>query len=141
MNGLSGLNAVLIGVALAVLVGGAVAVLFAGLRARRQAEEAFAANARLEAMLAAAPALAMVVRADGRVECPLRLADWLGLASVPRYLDDLCAGDAGLSTDDVAALAADIVGAQKSGRDFARAVRARGSARSLMIWAHAPRGR
>ncbi len=133
MSDLSAMNAALIGVALAVLVGGAGWVLFAGLRARREAEDAFAANARLEAMLGSAPALAMVVRADGRVECPERLADWLGLSPVPRYLDDLATPTAGLSAADAAALAADVAAAQKSGRGFSRAVRAQGSARALMI--------
>ena len=69
MTSLSIVSEALIGVALAILVGGAGWVLFAGLRARREAVEAFAANARLEAMLASAPALAMVVRGrrTGRV--------------------------------------------------------------------------
>ena len=127
------MSATLIGVALAVLVGGAGWVLFAGLRARREAVEAYAANARLEAMLASAPALAMVVRADGRVECPERLADWLGLSPAPRYLDDLTTPTTGLTADDGAGLSADIAAAQKSGRAFSRAIRVQGSARALMI--------
>ena len=112
---------------------GAIWILFIGLRARREATEAFAANARLEAMLASAPALAMVVRADGRLDCPERLADWLGLAATPRYLDDLTTAGAGLAAEDAAGLAADIAAAQKSGRGFSRAVRAQGSARALML--------
>ena len=127
------MSAALIGVALAVLVGGAGWILYAGLRARREAAEAFASAARLEAMLASAPALALVVRADGRVECPERLADWLGLTTTPRYLDDLTTPGAGLSPDDAAALSANIAAAQKSGRAFSRAVRAQGSARALML--------
>ena len=133
MTGSGDVTIMLIGVALAVLIGGAGWILYAGLRARREAAEAFAANARLEAMLGSAPALAMIVRADGRVECPERLADWLGLSPVPRYLDDLTTPTAGLSADDAAALSADVAAAQKSGRSFSRAIRAQGSARALMI--------
>ena len=133
MHVISTMTATLEGLTLALLVGGAGWVLFAGLRARREAADAFAANARLEAMLSSAPALAMVVRADGRVECPERLADWLGLAPVPRYLNDLTTATAGLTADDAAALLADIGAAQKSGRAFSRAIRAQGSARALMI--------
>ncbi|MEG3177503.1 PAS-domain containing protein [Sphingomonas sp. RB3P16] len=111
----------------------AVVTLAAGLRARREAADAFVRNARLEAMLASAPALALIVRADGRVDCPARLADWLGLTQPPRYLDDLVRPNTGLSAEDVAALAADVAAVQKSGRSFTRAVQAVGSARALMI--------
>ena len=127
------MSAALTGVALAVLVGGAAWVLFAGLRARREAADTYDASARLEALLGSAPALAMIVRADGRVECPERLADWLGLAPVPRYLDDLATPVAGLAPDDLAGLTADIAAAQKSARGFSRAIRVQGSTRSLMI--------
>lgn len=133
MSELSGLSAVLIGAGFALLIGGASWSLFVGMRARREAGATFAANARLEAMLASAPALAMTVRTDGRVECPQRLADWFGLAGLPRYLDDLAANDAGLLPEDLAALSADVTAAQKSGRAFSRALRVKGSARSLMI--------
>ena len=133
MFGSGDVAAILVGVALAVFIGGTGWVLYTGLRARRAASDAIASNARLGAMLASAPALAMVVRADGRVECSARLASWLGLSTPPRYLDDLAQADAGLSTDDAAALAADVVSAQKSGRGFSRTVRAQGSDRALMI--------
>jgi signal transduction histidine kinase len=121
------------GVVLAILIGCASWILFAGLRARRAAADAFVSNARLEALLASAPALAMIVRADGRVECPDRLADWLGLSPTPHYLDDLARPTSGLHAEDVAALAADVAAAQKSGRSFTRAVHAQGSARALTI--------
>ncbi|WP_260591503.1 sensor histidine kinase [Sphingomonas sp. TF3] len=103
------------------------------MRARREARATFAANARLEAMLASAPALALTIRSDGRVDCPPRLADWLGLAALPRYLEDLTTSDAGLAAEDFAALSSDVAAAQKSGRPFSRALRVKGSARALMI--------
>ncbi len=137
MTSVSQPSLALIGVALTLLIGIAIWLLYTGLRARREAAEAFEANARLEAMLASAPALALIVRADGRLECPPRLADWFGLTATPRYLDDLLpksgAASGGLSPEDAAALSADIAAAQKSGRSFSRAVRAQGSARALML--------
>jgi signal transduction histidine kinase len=133
VNEVSAVHAVLIGVVLALLVGGAGWMLFTGLRARRLAAAAFEHNTRLEAMLASAPALAMIVRADGRVECTQRLADWLGLSPAPRYLADLTTPTAGLSAEDAAALSEDIAAAQKSGRTFARVAHAQGSHRALMI--------
>ncbi|WP_010217362.1 sensor histidine kinase [Sphingomonas sp. PAMC 26621] len=121
------------GVGLAVLLTGASLILYRGLRARREAAATFADNARLSAMLASAPALAMIVRADGRVDCPERLADWFGLASPPRYLNDLSVHGGGIAPEDFALLAGDVAAAQKSGRAFSRAIRALGSSRALMI--------
>ncbi len=138
---ISVLGSVIAGVILALLIGGGCVALYLGLRARRAAASTLVANARLEALLGSAPALAMVVRADGRLELPDRLADWFGLSPAPRYLDDLSGRDAGLTPEDARGLAADIAAAQKAGRAFARAVRARGSSRSLMIRGNrAPRG-
>lgn len=133
MNGLSALTAALTGIALALLIGGAVWMLYFGLKARREATATFAANARLEALLASAPALTMIVRADGRLELPDRLADWFGLAPPPRFLDDLAGQSTGLTAADAAALAGDVIAAQKAGRPFSRAVRAQGSSRALVI--------
>ena len=134
------LGSVLAGVFLAVLVGVAMWLLYLGVRAQRGAATAIATNARLEALIASAPALAMVVRADGRLELADRLADWFGLSPAPRYLADLAGGTTGLTADDAAGLADDVAAAQKAGRPFARAVQAQGSQRSLMIHgARAPR--
>ncbi|MFX7796882.1 hypothetical protein ABTK29_18670, partial [Acinetobacter baumannii] len=62
-----------------------------------------------------------------------RLADWLGLPSVPRFVTDLGAVEAGLTPGDLENLQNDIIAAQKSGRPFTRSVRPQGSARSLTI--------
>ncbi|MES2057573.1 MAG: histidine kinase, partial [Pseudomonadota bacterium] len=129
----STLGSVWAGVLLATLIGVAGFFLYRGIRAQRGAAATLAANARLEALLAVAPALAMVVRADGRLELPDRLADWFGLSSPPRYLADLAGGKVGLTPDDAAALATDVAAAQKAGRNFKRTVRAQGSSRTLMI--------
>ena len=53
------------------------------------------ANARLQALVWGSPAQAMMVRADGRIEVPRRLADWLGLETIPRDLDELAGDRAG----------------------------------------------
>ncbi|MDH7974792.1 PAS-domain containing protein [Sphingomonas sp. AR_OL41] len=121
------------GVAVALLIGGGMWLLYLGVGARRAAASALAENGRMAALLAGAPALAMVVRADGRLELPARLSDWLGLTATPTYLDDLAGETTGLSKDALTALSADIAAAQKSGRAFSRAVRVQGSARALMI--------
>jgi len=66
-----------LGLMLLVVIGGGVAALFVGLRTRAAAAMARDENARLHATLRSAPALAMLVRPDGRIEMPTRLADWL----------------------------------------------------------------
>ena len=123
----------LTGVTFALLITAAAVTLYLGLKARRDAAAAVAANTRMEALLASSPALAMVVRTDGRLEMPERLADWFGLSPAPRYLADLAGLTTGLSAPDLAELTEDVAAAQKAGRPFSRAVQAQGSARSLMI--------
>ena len=78
------------------LVLGATWMLFAGLRLRAEARETADRDARLAALVAGSPAQAMIVRADGRVEVPRRLADWLGLDLLPRELADLAGIESGL---------------------------------------------
>lgn len=129
----SALVLILAGAGLAILIGGAGWALFIGLRARAAAATILADNARLTAMFASAPALAMIVRPDGRVSMPDRLGDWFGLSPPPRDLRDLSRDDSGLVADDFAALAVDIDVAQKSARPFGRTVRVMGSSRTLVI--------
>ena len=47
---------------------------------------------RLARMVDDSPALPLLVRADGRIEAPQRLAGWLGLEAVPQYLSELDGG-------------------------------------------------
>ena len=133
MIGNQALSLTVAGATLALLIGLAGWALFTGLRARAEGRAALADNARLSAMLATAPALSMVVRPDGRLSMPDRLADWLGLSPAPRDLADISRGDSGLEPGDFAALAIEIDAAQESGRPFQRSVRVHGSSRTLMI--------
>ena len=100
---------------------------------RRRAAAATLQADRLAALIDSAPALPVVVRADGRVEAPARLADWLGLSRVPQFLIDFAARNAGLTDADASALAADVATAQRTGARFTRAVRAVGSDRTLLL--------
>ncbi|CAN5381822.1 PAS domain-containing sensor histidine kinase [soil metagenome] len=133
MIGLSSAGVAVAGAMIAALIAASAYALFTGLRARREAAESFASGDRLAALLESAPALAMIVRTDGRVEMPERLSDWLGFARKPSHLSELATPTAGLTVDDAAGLAADVSAAQKAGKPFTRAVRAHGSARSLLI--------
>ncbi|WP_337137651.1 PAS domain-containing sensor histidine kinase [Sphingomonas aquatica] len=130
---LAPLTALLVGATLAALIAGAVSALYTGLALRGAHRAARNSAERLGALIASAPVLAAVVHADGRIEMPQRLADWLGLAAPVRFVSDLAAGDSGLAADDLAALVEEIASLQRVGRPFARLVRPIGGARSLRI--------
>ncbi len=85
-----------------------------------QRAAAFAARraGQLNAMLEGAPALPLLVRADGRIEGPLAVARMFGLDALPTTLADLLPDVAAAS-----ALLADVEAAQHSGGKFRRAVR------------------
>ncbi|MDB5681304.1 MAG: histidine kinase [Sphingomonas bacterium] len=108
-------------------------MLYTGLRAKAAASATAADNEKFSALLAAGPALAMVVRADGRLELPDRLADWLGLSPPPRFLADLVTPGAGLTSEDAATLGDAVTAAQKAGEPFALAIRPQGSSRMLTV--------
>ena len=125
--------AVLIGVVMALWLGAAVWAVWTGLRLRKRAEFSTSQADRLAMLLESAPALPLMVRNDGRIEAPERLANWLGLPKMPNFLSDLAGNGHGLTAEDAVALVKDVNGAQKAGRNFTRALRAQGSSRTLLV--------
>ncbi|UIJ47427.1 PAS-domain containing protein [Sphingomonas cannabina] len=125
--------AMIAGAVLAVLVVGAAAMLYVGLAGRRSGVRLKDVARRDAALLASGPAQAALVRSDGRIELPQRVADWLGLATEPRYLTDLSAPDTGLDPADAEILAGEVTAAAKAGRPFRLSVATRGSARKLIV--------
>ncbi len=125
--------AAVLGAVLALWLGGAAWAVWTGLTLRKRAEFSASQADRLATLLDSTPALPLMVKNDGRIEAPARLADWLGLSKVPNFLTDLTAPGAGLTAEDVAALAKDVSAAQKTGRSFSRALQAQGSSRTLLI--------
>ena len=121
------------GVVLFALVAGSVWALLVGLRARREGRALSADHARVSALLQAAPALPMLVRADGQVDCPQRLADWLGLSQPPRYIAELAGDGRGVSAAELGALSADVNAAARAGKPFDRSVRPLGSERTVTL--------
>lgn len=121
------------GVVLFAIVAAGAWALLVGLRARQQGKALVAEHERIAALLQAAPALPMLVRADGQVDCPQRLADWLGLSQPPRYLAELAGDGRGLSPMDLPALTADVNAAARAGKPFDRSVRPIGSERTVTL--------
>ena len=127
---------VLIGLVLAAWsVGGAWIALAARARIRRA--EAGQRNARrLARMVDESPALPLLVRADGRIEGPQRLAGWFGLDAVPEYLSELDAGEAGLDERQLSLLSDGVRKTQKTGEAFRIELTPRGGSRSLAARGH-----
>ncbi len=123
--------AVVVGAVLLLLIGVGAALLMIGLRARAAAAGAIQARDALETLLAAAPMQPIVIRSDGQIDMPRRAADWLGLAGVPRYLQELEAAGWGVESADAQGLSRDIAACQRSARGFVRNVNARDGGRTL----------
>lgn len=99
----------------------------------RQGRAARLAARRMGKLLEDSPAVPMMVRPDGRIEAPDRLAGWLGLDTMPRYISELSVEDAGLSADDLDALREAVRRAQKTGSTFDFIARPTGSRRTLAL--------
>ncbi|MEM6907214.1 MAG: PAS-domain containing protein [Pseudomonadota bacterium] len=91
---------------------------------------------RMQHMLEVAPAVPLLVRVDGRIEGPVRLARWLGLEALPEYLSEL--GDpaarpegSGLAPEQVETLSDAISRTQKTAAPFHLALTPPQSNRSL----------
>jgi PAS domain-containing protein len=107
--------------------------LFSGLAQRRASRQARGQADRLADLLQSAPAIPVLVRSDGRIEAPDRLANWLGRTTVPAFLSELVSEEGGLEPDHARALAAEIKAAQRGSREFVLPVRAQGSSRTLLV--------
>lgn len=115
--------------------GAAVMILRAGQRTRR-AKAMQTSLRRMQRMMDGAPAIPMLVRVDGRIEAPDRLAKWLGLDSMPSYLSELSAkgeGEGGLSQRHVDELSEKVRQTQKTAAPFRLVVTPPGSRRSLAM--------
>ncbi len=91
---------------------------------------------RLSRMVEESPALPLLVRADGKIEGPSRLAGWFGLDAMPGYLSELDAGEAGLDEVQLSQLSDAVRKAQKSGAPFELALTPRGGRKSLGARGH-----
>src|SRR5688572_33348118 len=92
---------VLLGLLLAAWTFGAVWLVLAAQGRARQANVARSTARRLTRMIDDSPAVPLLVKADGKIEGPERLAAWLGLQQLPGYISELGGEDAGLSPNDL----------------------------------------
>ncbi|MBA4051107.1 MAG: histidine kinase [Erythrobacter sp.] len=136
---LSPLSLVLIALVLAAWAVGAGFVVLRANRSARRAKALRTSVKRMQTLLDVAPALPLLVRVDGRIEAPERLARMLGLASMPKYLSELAAPPGntkagGLAQAQIDQLWGKIQTTQKSAAPFRMAINLPGSQRSLALY-------
>ncbi|MPT48130.1 MAG: PAS domain-containing sensor histidine kinase [Sphingobium sp.] len=133
MTEISATAMLMLGVVLALWLAAGVWAIVTGLRMRRDSQSQREQAERLAGLLQSAPAIPLLVRADGRIEAPGRLAGWLGRETVPAFVSELTGAGGGLKPVDRQGLEQDIVATQRGGRAFVRSVRAEGSNRILLV--------
>ena len=89
---------------------------------------------RLSRMIEESPAVPLLVRADGRIEAPERLAGWFGLDRMPEYLSELSLdGDGGLDDAQLETLTAHVRRTQKTAASFTMTLAPPGSRKALTL--------
>ena len=106
--------------------------IMAGARLRR-AQSVLGAARHLGALLAAAPARPLIVRADGTIDIDSRLQRDLGFAEAPVRLDQLAGEGRGIDRDDLEALTADLGIATLGAKPLRRMVRLAASDRFVEV--------
>ncbi|TMM49719.1 sensor histidine kinase [Qipengyuania marisflavi] len=123
-----------IGLLLALWTAGAVWAMLRASNRTQKAEGSRKAVVRLSRMIEEAPAIPLLVRSDGRIEAPDRLARWFGLEKVPEYLSELAGNDeSGLSEEQTDELTRQVRRTQKTAKPFRMAVVPPGSSRALAL--------
>jgi len=127
---------VLLGLLLAGWTFGAVWLVLAAQSRARQAKNARGTARRLTRMIDDSPAVPLLIKVDGKIEGPERLAGWLGLDQLPGFLTELEADEAGLTADDLEQLRDAVRRTQKTAAPFSMVVTPRGSTKSLALRGH-----
>ncbi|MFN3468947.1 MAG: PAS-domain containing protein [Novosphingobium sp.] len=133
------LNQTALAVIGALLAAWTVGALWLVLDARRRARrgEAVQRQARkLARMIDESPALPLLVRADGRIEGPARLARWLGFDAMPGFLSELDGDGCGLDEVQLSRLGDAVRATQKTGAPFRMALVPKGGGGSLAAHGH-----
>ena len=136
---LSPLSLVLIALVLAAWAVGAAIVVLRANQSVKRAKAMRTSLKRMQTLLDVAPALPLLVRVDGRIEAPEKLARMLGLPAMPKYLSELAtpAGNptgGGLAQAQLDQLWSRIQTTQKSAAPFRMAINLPGAQRSLALY-------
>jgi signal transduction histidine kinase len=123
----------LLGLLLAAWTFGAAWLALASRHRARQAKASRTTARRLTRMIDDSPAVPMLVKADGKIEAPERIAAWLGLDTMPGYLSELAGEDEGLFQSELQELAEAVRKTQKTASPFRMVITPIGSGRSLAV--------
>jgi len=132
---------VLIGLLLSAWTVAAAWAVLAARRREKRAESGQRQARRLARMVDESPAVPLLVRADGRIEAPQRLANWLGLEVVPQFLTELDGGridggGGGLTDEQLRELTDAVRRCQRTANPFRMVITPKGSKRSLALRGH-----
>lgn len=135
----SPLSLVMIALVLAAWAAGAGVFVLRASRSVKRAKAMRTSLKRMQTLLDVAPAVPLLVRVDGRIEAPDKLARMLGLAGSPKYLSELAASPGnpkagGLAQAQLDNLWTKIQTTQKSAAPFRMAINLPGSQRSLALY-------
>ncbi len=134
----SPLSLVLIALLLAAWAVGAGLVVLRASRSMKRARALKTSLKRMSTLLDVAPAVPLLVRVDGRIEGPDKLARLLGLPAMPKYLSELASAggtkSGGLTQEQLDQLWAKVQTTQKSAAPFRMALNPPGSQRSLALY-------
>lgn len=134
MSDVSPVALVAIALLLALWTAGAGWMILRASASRAQNANARKGARRLARMIEDAPAIPLLVRTDGRIEAPDRLAGWLGLETLPQYLTELAGRDGkGLTADQVSQLSEAVRRTQRTAAPFAFSITPPGSRRGLAL--------
>ena len=136
---ISPLSLVLIALVLAAWAAGAALVILRASASIQRARALKTSIKRMQTLLDLAPAVPLLVRVDGRIEAPDKLARLLGLAAMPKYLSELAAppgdaGSGGLAPEQLDQLWARVQATQKSAAPFRMTLNPPRSQRSLALY-------
>lgn len=126
----------ILGLLLAAWTFAAAWVALSSLAGTRQSRAARANARRLSRLVDDSPAIPLLVRPDGRIEGPQRLAAWLGLSELPAFLSELGTGDAGVDTAELDRLREAVRRTHKTAATFSMLVSPKGSGKSLAVRGH-----
>jgi len=131
---LSSSTLAVIGLLLAAWTIAAAALMIRATKRVRNFEAMKKSLSRTNRMMGEAPAIPLLVRVDGRIEAPERLASWLGLDAMPTFLSELDGGAGkGLDKKQLDKLTELINIAQKTASPFSYSITPDGSTRSLAL--------
>ncbi|MEO0063376.1 MAG: Sensor protein DivL, partial [Pseudomonadota bacterium] len=125
-----------LGLLLAAWTFGAAWLALSSLTRDRQSRAARGTARRLGKLVDDSPAIPLLVRPDGRIEGPQRLAAWLGMDTLPGFLSELSSATAGIEPDELDRLREAVRRTHKTAAPFSMLVSPRGSGKSLAVRGH-----